>query len=201
MPDLIHDLDLDRCPHGNVDKPTLIMKAQINTTAIVGGDKRFWGFYGCARCGGVVTAWSKTESGSVIRMFPAPIDVDDAIPETAGEYLRQAIRSQSSPAGAVMLTASSVDAMLKAKNYKEGNLYPRINQAKEDHLITEEMATWAHEVRLEANDPRHADEEKPLPTPGDAARAIEFTQAFAQFLFVLPARVTRGRRSPSSATD
>ena len=56
-----------------------------------------------------------------------------------------------------MLSASSIDAMLKSKGYKKGNLYKRIEKAAEDHLITSEMAKWAHQVRLGANDERHAD--------------------------------------------
>ncbi len=99
----------------------------------------------------------------------------------------------SAPAGALMLAESAVDAMLKAKDYTEGSLYSRINSARDDHLITPEMAEWAHEVRLDANDPRHADQTKPVPEIADAARIIECTQALAQFVFVLPARVSRGR--------
>jgi hypothetical protein len=92
-----------------------------------------------------------------------------------------------------MLTASSVDAMLKSKGYKEGTLYSRIDQAAKDHVITEEMAAWAHEIRLDANDQRHSDEAAPLPNEADAEKVIEFASALAQFLFVLPARVARGR--------
>ncbi len=51
-----------------------------------------------------------------------------------------------------MLAASSIDAMLKEKGYKVGGLYDRIKQAAKDHLITDEMAAWAHDVRLDAND-------------------------------------------------
>jgi hypothetical protein len=91
-----------------------------------------------------------------------------------------------------MLAASAVDSMLKIKGYKEGSLYARIEKAVEDQLITKEMATWAHEVRLDANDQRHVDEAAVLPTPEDAKRAIDFALALAQFLFVLPAQVQRG---------
>ena len=115
------------------------------------------------------------------------------LPPRAKDFLTQAIASVHAPAGAVMLTASSVDAMLKAKGYREGSLYTRIDAAANDHLITEEMSAWAHEIRLDANDQRHADEEAPLPEAADAEKAIEFAKALAQFLFVLPARVERGR--------
>jgi hypothetical protein len=95
-----------------------------------------------------------------------------------------------------MLTAASIDAMLKEKSYKTGTLYSRIDQAARDHLITTEMAEWAHEVRLDANDERHADESRGLPGEQDALRAIDFARALAEFLFVLPARVASGRGKP-----
>jgi hypothetical protein len=91
-----------------------------------------------------------------------------------------------------MLAASAVDAMLKEKSYKEGALYTRIEQAAKDGLITPDMAVWAHEVRLDANDQRHADEEATEPDQNDARRSLDFAMALAQFLFVLPARVKRG---------
>ncbi|MGH8128750.1 MAG: DUF4145 domain-containing protein [Gammaproteobacteria bacterium] len=105
------------------------------------------------------------------------------------------MNSRHAPAGAVMLAASSVDAMLKAKGYSEGSLYSRIDQAASDHLITSDMAAWAHDVRLEANDKRHADSAATLPTSADASRVIDFARALAEFLFVLPARVSLGRSS------
>jgi len=91
-----------------------------------------------------------------------------------------------------MLAASSVDSMLKLKGYMEGSLYERIEKAVADHLITQDMAKWAHEVRLDANDQRHADEAASLPSQDDAQRVIDFASALAAFMFVLPNRVQRG---------
>ena len=91
-----------------------------------------------------------------------------------------------------MLAASAVDAMLKDRGYQEGSLYSRIKSALGDHLITPDMALWAHQVRLEANSPRHADDDEPHATPDGAAQAVEFASALAHILFVLPSRVTRG---------
>jgi len=92
-----------------------------------------------------------------------------------------------------MVAASAVDSMLKARGLKTGTLYARIDQAKNEHLITPEMADWAHEVRLDANENRHADESVLMPSIQDAQRAIDFAEALGQFLFVLPSRVRRGR--------
>jgi hypothetical protein len=108
-------------------------------------------------------------------------------------YLQQALESIHAPAGAVMLAASAIDAMLKTKGYQEGSLFTRINQAAEAHLITREMAEWAHEIRLDANDQRHADVNQPLPDETQAKKCVDFALALAEFLFVLPARVQRGR--------
>jgi hypothetical protein len=91
-----------------------------------------------------------------------------------------------------MLCASAVDAMLKEKGLKDGTLYHRINRAASDHLITQDIAKWAHQVRLDANEPRHADEVAPLPTLRDAQRTLGFALALADILYVIPARVTRG---------
>ena len=98
-----------------------------------------------------------------------------------------------------MLAASAVDAMLKEKGYVDGHLYPRINQAEHNHLITKDMAEWAHEVRLDANEQRHADKDAALPDSSDARRSIDFAQSLGQFLFVLPERVRCGRESAKPA--
>lgn len=85
--------------------------------------------------------------------------------------------------------------MLKDKGLKDGPLGARINQAERNHLITPEMAAWAHEIRLDANDQRHADEAAELPSKTDAQKVIAFATALSQFLYVLPARVERGRKA------
>ena len=71
-----------------------------------------------------------------------------------------------------MLSASSIDSMLKDKGYKNGSLYVRIDQAANDHIITRGMSEWAHQIRLEANDQRHADEGVLLPTEDDIIRIV-----------------------------
>ena len=78
----------------------------------------------------------------MLEIYPDSQQVEEDIPEAAKSYLEQAIASIHAPAGAVMLAASTVDAMLKEKNYKEGSLYERIERAVKDKLITSEMAQW-----------------------------------------------------------
>ena len=129
--------------------------------------------------------------------FPNRKELDQSIPIRARRYLEQARDTTHAPDGAVMLAASSVDAMLKEKGYTDGSLYNRINQSVKDHPITAEMAEWAHEVRLDANDQRHSDLNADHAGIKDAERVTEF--ALAEFLFVLPDRVKRGRAKPGSS--
>ena len=195
MPQLLAtQLMLDRCPHCNVDRPNLVFAQQLEPIAF-NGVKRYWRLYYCARCAGVVTASAPGWDHEVKSIYPSPRDVSEDIPQRARAYLDQAVNSLSSPAGAVMLAASSVDAMLKAKGLTSGSLYSRIDQAATQHLITAEMAKWAHDVRLDANDQRHADEEVPLPDEEQGKKCVEFATALGQFLFVLPARGQRGIQS------
>lgn len=139
-----------------------------------------------------MTARALQLGGEVHAVFPSSKAIPADFPPKASALLEQALASIHAPAGSVMLAASAVDAMLKGKGYSEGSLYSRIDKAMEDHVITREMAQWAHAVRLDANDQRHADEDADLPTEDDAIRCIDFVRALGEFLFTLPARVARG---------
>lgn len=191
-----NQLPLDRCPHCAVAKPVLVNQSVHQAADHANQNQRTWALYKCYSCGGMVMAVAPGSQGAdITQIWPAPEAVSEAIPQRAREFLSQAIASIHAPAGAVMLTASAVDAMLKDKGLKEGSLNSRIDAAAGAHLITQEMASWAHEIRLDANDQRHADEHAELPSAADANKVIEFARALAQFLYVLPARVERGRKT------
>ncbi len=186
-------LELNRCPHCGIAHPHLRLNdSHLSTKTFDNKNQRIWGIYVCSTCGGAVLAAARAIKGPVTEMYPAQREIDEAVPGKANEFLNQATESKHSPAGAVMLAASAVDAMLKEKNYKKGSLFDRIDKAVEDHLITEDIGQWAHEIRLDANDQRHADESAPLPNAADAQKCIDFALALAEILFVLPSKVTRG---------
>jgi hypothetical protein len=130
-------------------------------------------------------------------MYPSGNDlVDSSVPDRARTFLVQAQESIHSPVASQLVCASAVDSMLKSLGLKDGSLYSRIDAAATNHLITDSMKAWAHDIRLDANDQRHADDNAPLPTEDDAKRCIDFALALAEFLFVLPARVKRGMSKP-----
>lgn len=194
MPTLSQNLILSRCPHCSVANPNLRRQHHLDTNNHMSNRPRTWSVYVCGSCGGVVTAWAAKHDAEVREHFPIALQVDGDIPDRPRAFLQQANESLHAPAGAVMLAASAVDSMLKLKGYMDGNLYSRIIKAASEHVITSDMATWAHEVRLDANDQRHADEAATLPTEADARRVIDFATALAEIMFVLPSRIQRGLR-------
>jgi hypothetical protein len=116
-------LVLDRCPHCSIAQPSLIQVRlsetnKLETQAVRDGTIRRWEMYACTFCGGVILAASKAGEGLIVsEYYPRLATPDAAIPQPAREYLKQA--QESAPAGAVMLCASAVDAMLKAKDSRK----------------------------------------------------------------------------------
>lgn len=189
---LSENLDIPRCPHCAIASPNLPYVYRRPTSNITNRQTRDWGVYCCGRCGGLVIAWSHSWGTAVQAYFPMPTSIKEDIPDRPRVYLQQALESLHAPAGAVMLAAAAVDSMLKLKGYSDGTLCSRIDKAASEHLLTKEMALWAHEIRLDANAQRHADEKVELPTEDEAKRTTDFALALAEFLFVLPSRVQRG---------
>ena len=194
-------LEMDSCPHCGKANPTLSLNGSFLTTKDhKEQNDRWWGFYICNSCGGIVTASAprnppesnRPHNKPITEIYPNIPKIDVSIPDKPREFLRQAQSSLNAPSGAIMLSASAIDAILKEKGYIDGSLYERIEKAATDHLITKEMSKWAHQVRLDANEQRHADEDVGLPNENDAKLTFDFAMAFAEYLFVLPSRVTRG---------
>ena len=195
-------LQLKRCPHCGIAGPYMPHVHFANNTGgffvhrSPGGETTIWAAYACSSCRALVLA---EQTGGELVTYPSRLEVSLEIPDRARTYLEQALDSLHAPDGAVMLAASAIDAMLKAKGLKEGSLNARINDAARDHLITDEMAEWAHDVRLDANDQRHADDATWHATAEDAQLVIDFASTLAEILFVLPARVKRGRKIAPAA--
>lgn len=189
---LSDNLTLPRCPHCSVANPNLRRNHTFETNNHASSRKRFWSAYVCSTCGGVVCASAGQPGQEVKEYFPQSPSVDENVPERPKAFLKQAQETLHAPAGAVMLAASAVDAMLKQRGYPDGSLYSRIEKAANDNVLTREMTSWAHAVRLDANDQRHADEAASLPTVEDAERVLEFALALGEYLFVLPSRIARG---------
>lgn len=129
------------------------------------------------------------------------------IPEEVRDHLQDARDSLSIPNLSVIASSNAIDMMLQYKNYEDKgtrntNLMKRIEKAAEQHVITRDMAEWAQQVRLVANDGRHSKKGKDRPSELDANQCLEFATILAELLFVLPARVSRGKaKSQQPTTD
>lgn len=203
--------DVDRCPQCGVASPllTLVFKpvrhykdAHLDT---------WWHFTAsCSRCSRHVLFYGWTNSNDtpsgetspkflhIKDIYPEIESASEELPERAQCFLQQALDSKHAPDGALMLAASAIDAMLKAKDYKAGSLYNRIESAQSDGLLTCEMRDWAHEIRLSANEPRHADDTFDGATTSDAEQSIQFAKALGEYLFVLPSRVKKWKTTASN---
>ena len=205
---------LDRCPRCQIAKPQLSpiwLSAHLEEP----GDNlraRQWAAVRCSSCGNLLLAQCRlvarpnpghgfVKDLNVERIFPEPIAVDEALPPSARSYLRQALETLHAPDAAAVMAASSIDAMLKDQGLKEGSLYSRIDEAVSEHLLTEGMGKWAHAVRLEANNVRHADEEHPHVTPEQAQQVVEFAKALGDFLYVLTAKIKKGVKAAAEAPE
>jgi hypothetical protein len=138
---------------------------------------------------------------TIIRSFPEAEQAASELPPRALKFYQQALESRHAPDGALMLAASAIDAMLKDKGYSDGSLFARIGKARDEGLLTAEMEAWAHEIRLSANEPRHADEKFDGATSEDAEQIIAFAKALGEYLYVLPARVQRWQEKAEAALE
>lgn len=193
---------LDRCPQCGVATPFMEQKLLFNQRLGRSNSSLIWGLYHCHSCDRMclaesypvpVSNSSQVRLGEypVSRFYPPPRMVDQNIPSEARRFMKQAIDTLFAPDAAIVMAASAVDAMLKSKGYKTGNLYSRIDQAVAEHVLTEGMGKWAHKVRLDANAVRHVDDTLSPPTEADAANVVDFASALGDFLFVFTARVDK----------
>jgi hypothetical protein len=196
--------DVRNCPHCGVANPQ--MAAQWKSQQPIKGrdpgwQSYVWACYNCTTCGGVVLTRVLPDSPIVARIYPATRTAHSDIPEPAKTFLQQAFETLHAPDAAAVMGGSAVDAMLKALGYTEGSLYSRIDKAVVDHKLTAAMGDWAHEVRLGSNRPRHADKENPHVNPAEAKQSVEFAEALANFLFVLSAKIERGKEDAKKASQ
>lgn len=185
-------LKLNNCPHCLVDLPNLIRKQLFDTNSDENNEAQKWGLYVCQRCGGAILAVTYPPSDEIAETFPAIETVNLSLPEQVKRFLGQAIRSLTIPDASVVMSGSAVDAMLKEKGLEKGSVYVRINEAVQAGILTEEMGKWAHQIRLESNNPRHADKDSQPATLTDAKRSVEFAKVLGEFLFILPSKVEKG---------
>ena len=191
-----------QCPHCSISNP--VMRQVWDSASYIASSGRenleradgraldMWAVYSCSTCGSLVMVKANPAQGFVTAIFPSVKKAHEDLPAMAKIFLQQAFDTLHAPDAAAVMAGSAVDAMLKDLGYTDGTLYARIDKARDEHLLTQGMADWAHEVRLGSNRPRHADENRPHVSVDEAKQSVEFAEALGQFLFVLTARTRRG---------
>ena len=195
-------LRIGACPHCGRANP-VIRHVHSTDGALRRGDGQTgsrWAMYACTSCANALLAQGEAlidprrdvSNPEIIAIIPSPRVAPAELPETARNFLQQTYDTLHAPDAAGLMAASAVDAMLKEIGYSEGSLYSRIDKAVEDHVLTSGIGDWAHHVRLEANNVRHADQARPHLSADEARQCVEFADAMAQFLFVLAGKVSSG---------
>jgi len=207
---------IKRCPQCGIAHPLIRLLGPITfhyVTEQYYPHRAYYYFTGrCSHCGHVILfngyqnadgngREQKPEHLQIERSYPDLDSAAEELPEKAQKFLQQALESRHAPDGALMLAASAIDAMLKDKGYRDGTLFARIGKSSEDGVLTEQMAKWAHAIRLSANEPRHADDEFDGATQDDADQILAFTKALGEYLYVLPAKVERWKNKAGDEED
>jgi hypothetical protein len=163
-----------------------------------------WALYSCTSCllcisVCIAQAWGATGRLRTVLAFPTIVSSHSRLkdtPSSARDYLLEAERiRRDSPRSSILATATAIDHMLKHRGYKTGSLYERINAAVAAQEFPKSIGDWAHEVRLDANDIRHADEHTD-PSYYSAQRADllwRLAATISDVWFGIPAEIARGR--------
>jgi hypothetical protein len=186
---------IERCPQCGVSNPLINLIGKPDKHFKDEWENTYYFFTGsCSKCRRHILFYgmggeSPDKTVKIVKSFPTLDKAAEELPEMAAKFLQQAIESRHAPDGALMLSASAIDAMLKAIGFTEGTLYARIDQAKNNGAITSAMADWAHSIRLCANEPRHADQDFTGASESDVEQSLAFAKALGEYLFVLPSKV------------
>jgi hypothetical protein len=187
-------IELENCPQCQVTKP-LLTQLWCSPSYLYNNDKfdGAWSVYICSKCRRVILACAPGYE-EIQDILPRQMVLPRDIPDRARRALSEAIKiTGTAPSASIISCARAVEFMLDAKGIGVGTskkLYAKIEEAAVQQIIIPDVKTWAHEIRLAANDERHPDLDDA--TPDDAQQCVEFALALAQNLFVLPARIRRG---------
>lgn len=188
--------NLSRCPHCNIHNPNITkIKDVLPFTILPYNMNTIRAIYQCGSCDNLILAKGAAKGSSqapIQEILPPPRLPHPSLPEKVRTYLQQAMDTLTSPDASTVMSASAVDAMLKELDYEKGDIKTRLELAVSDGKLTQGMADWANHVRLEANNVRHADVNRPHLSKQDAENCLNFAEALGEFLFALPSKISVG---------
>lgn len=193
MPHLHDQLDLPRCPHCGVDKPSLHMTKNFNTDRHNGGRQRFWRTYSCRNCGGAILAGANSDRGNVEEMYPrAPIEQFDFenLPTEVADDFREALDCYSISrfnafAAMARRTVQSISTNLGAKGGDK--VLSQLKELKELAQIDDETFDILKQIVVGGHDGAHP--HLPKLSPERAGVLLELMKDVLHQLFVRKAKI------------
>ncbi|MCK6894623.1 MULTISPECIES: DUF4145 domain-containing protein [Enterobacter] len=133
----------------------------------------------------------------VLSTYPSKkiISAPEATPDRAAKFFIEAKDdfARGRYETSAMNCRKVIDIATKTLHLKEEDkLVRRISALRDTGLITQEMADWAHIVRIDTNGAVHSDEEF---TADEVDQLLKFTEVFLTYSFTLPAMV-KAKREP-----
>lgn len=123
------------------------------------------------------------------------------------QYLPDGVERCYVEAVTIMGTASEAAGMMFRKTLEvalktirpndQGNLKRRIDEAAKAGRITDDLAKWAHRIRLDGNEAAH--EDKPM-SSADLEALHRFTELVLRYVFTLPGMLKAWSAEKSSST-
>ena len=189
------------CPYCSAENTTFLFQAEYHAEK----EKVRWMFFKCPRChSGVVAQGFPDKPGfpehvdgdvhsffESVEHFPKrpPIEAPNGLsPDVQRLYLQAAecLRKKSLD-GASMLIRKTLEIALREKfGDLPGTLSQRIRQLRDKHLLTDELAAWADEIRIDGNEGAH---EAAEPELENTRQMKEFLHVFLLYAFTLPAMI------------
>lgn len=153
----------------------------------------------CANCTFVIQGNDYFGGGEVYTQFLPPIGVRQANrhwPSQPAKYYLQALASLDFKSwdGAVLLSRTAIQSIMKLMNAPAGNLKSQIDSLVTSGSLVQSIAKWAHRIRVLGNEAAHADDESEI-TESDARQITSLVEYLLQYLYVLPAQIEENVQS------
>ena len=129
----------------------------------------------------------------------APDHVPEGIARDFSEALDNLRRQNWTSAGMMfrkVLQRSTSEIAPEDANFKDFNLFERINALEAKRRITPAMRDWAHNIRLQGNDATHEEDEEF--SEQRACEMKDFAELFLIYAFTLPERIKASNTAAES---
>jgi hypothetical protein len=146
-------------------------------------NKVSWWMGKCNSCGGILLI---QDDGKKIYPTPEPSPTDKSIPEIIRQDIIEAklCFNVSAFNATVVMARRSIESICIDKGAdKNDRLHQQINKMRNQGIITEELKSWATEVRFVGNDGAHPGD---LVQKDDAEAILKLAEQFAEVIYVLP---------------